>query len=128
MNNHNADDGSRERLLGRITALLWVVVIALAVTFFYYASSFWITLLLSGFLAILVEPLVALIERLRVPRSVAATLVIVLGVLLVSATLYVFYNKAAAFMETLPEFTGKVRHAVEPVTKKYRKSKRMLDS
>jgi sulfite exporter TauE/SafE len=63
-----------------------------------------------------------------VPRSVAATLVIVLGVLLVSATLYVFYNKAAAFMETLPEFTGKVRHAVEPVTKKYRKSKRMLDS
>jgi predicted PurR-regulated permease PerM len=34
MNNTNGDDGSRERLLGRITALLWVVVIALAVTFF----------------------------------------------------------------------------------------------
>jgi len=51
------------------------VVIALAVAFFYYASSFWITLLLSGFLAILVEPLVAIIEKLRVPRSVAATLV-----------------------------------------------------
>jgi predicted PurR-regulated permease PerM len=86
MNNHNADDGSRERLLGRITGLLWVVVIALAVTFFSSAGSFWITLLLSGFLAILVEPLVARIERLRVPRSIAATLVIVPGVLLVSAT------------------------------------------
>jgi len=121
MNNHNGDDGSRERLLGRITALLWVVVIALAVTFFYFASSFWITLLLSGFLAILVEPLVARIERLRVPRSVAATLVIVLGVLLVSATLYVFYNKAAAFMDTLPEYTVKIRHAIEPFTKKIQK-------
>jgi len=51
MNNHNADDGSRERLLGRITALLWVVVIALAVTFFYFASSFWITLASVGFLS-----------------------------------------------------------------------------
>ena len=121
MNNHNGDDGSRERLLGRITALLWVVVIALAVTFFYFASSFWITLLLSGFLAILVEPVVARIERLRVPRSVAATLVIVLGVLLVSATLYVFYNKAAAFMDTLPEYTVKIRHAIEPFTKKIQK-------
>jgi len=121
MNNHNTDDGSRERLLGRITALLWVVVVALAVTFFYYASSFWITLLLSAFLAILVEPLVALIGRLHVPRSVAATLVIVFAVLLMSATLSVFYNKAAAFMETLPEYTGKIRQAVEPVTKKIQK-------
>ena len=33
MNNHNSDDASRDRLLGRITALLWVVVIALVVTF-----------------------------------------------------------------------------------------------
>jgi hypothetical protein len=68
MNNYNADDGSRERLLGRITALLWVVVIALAVTFFYFASSLCITLLLASFLAILVEPLPHL------PRSASAAL------------------------------------------------------
>jgi predicted PurR-regulated permease PerM len=52
---------------------------------------------------------------------VAATLVIIFGVLLVSTTLYVFYNKAAAFMETLPEYTGKIQHAVEPLTKKIQK-------
>src|SRR5260221_202838 len=46
---------------------------------------------------------------------------LILVILLLMATLYVFYNKAAAFMETLPEFTGKVRHAVEPVTKKIQK-------
>jgi predicted PurR-regulated permease PerM len=121
MNNHNGDDGSRERLLGRITALLWVVVIALAVTFFFYASSFWITLVLSGFLAILVEPLVARGEKLRLPRSVAATLVIVFGVLLLTATLYIFYNKGAAFMNTLPQYTVKIRQAIEPVTKRIQK-------
>ena len=118
MNNHNADGASRERLLGRITALLWVVVIALAVTFFFYASSFWITLLLSGFLAILVEPVVARLETLRIPRSVAAALVVVVGVLLVSATLWVFYNKTTVFMETLPQYAGKIRQAIEPITKR----------
>ena len=121
MNNHNGDDGSRERLLGRITALLWVVVIALAVTFFFYASSFWITLLLSGFLAILVEPLVARLERLHIHRSVAATIVIVLGVVLVSASLWVFYSKAAAFIDTLPQYTNKIRQTVEPLTKRIEK-------
>jgi len=121
MNNRNGDDGSRERLLGRITALLWVVVIALAVTFFFYASSFWITLLLSGFLAILVEPLVGRLVRLHVPRSVAATLVIVLGVLVASATLWLLYNKAETFMDTLPQYTGKIRQAVEPLTERIQK-------
>lgn len=121
MNNHNGDDGSRERLLGRITALLWVVVIALAVTFFFYASSFWITLLLSGFLAILVEPLVVRLERLHIPRSVAATLVIAFGMLLVSATLGLLYNKAGAFMDTLPQYAGKIRQTVEPLTKRIQK-------
>jgi predicted PurR-regulated permease PerM len=121
MNNTNGDHGSRERLLGRITALLWVVVIALAVTFFFYASSFWITLLLSGFLTILVEPLVGRLVRLHIPRSVAATLVIVFGVLLVSAALWVFYGKAAAFMDTLPQYTDKIRQAIEPLTKRIQK-------
>jgi len=84
MNNHNHDDAARDRLLGRITALLWVVIIALTVTFFYFASSFWITLLLAAFLAILVEPLVARLERLHLPRSASAAVVIVLGMILVS--------------------------------------------
>jgi predicted PurR-regulated permease PerM len=113
MNNHNADDGSRERLLGRITALLWVVVIALAVTFFYFASSLCITLLLASFLAILVEPLVAGLEKLHLPRSASAALVIVLGMILASATLCVFYD-----IDTLPQYAGKIRNAIEPVTKR----------
>ena len=118
MNNNNADDGSRELLLRRITALLWVVVIALAVTFFYFASSLCVTLLLAAFLAILVEPLVARLEKLHLPRSASAALVIVLGMILVSATLYVFYDRATAFIDTLPQYAGKIRNAIEPVTKR----------
>ena len=119
MNNHNADDASRGRLLGRITALLWVVVIALAVTFFYFASSFWITLLMAGLLAILVEPLVGLLERLHLPRSASAAIVIVMGMILVSAGIYAFYNKASDFVDTLPQYTSKIRKAIDPAVKRF---------
>jgi hypothetical protein len=56
MNSHNADDASRDRLLDRIAALLWVVVIALVVTFFHFARSLCLTILLASLLAILDEP------------------------------------------------------------------------
>src|ERR1700676_3014779 len=118
MNNHNSDDASRERLLGPITALLWVVVIALVVTFFYFASSLCITVLLAGFLAILVEPVLALLEKLRLPRSAAAALVVVFGMILLSGTLYAFYNKTTDFIDTLPQYTSKTRKAVAPITDK----------
>jgi predicted PurR-regulated permease PerM len=118
MNNHNADDSSRDRLLGRITALLWVVVIAVAVTFFYFASSLCITILLAGFLAILVEPAVALLDQVHIPRAASAALVVVFGMILVSATFYVFYEKGVAFVNTFPQYADKIRKTVEPITSK----------
>jgi predicted PurR-regulated permease PerM len=96
---------------------LWAVVVAVAVTFFYFASSLCITILLAGFLAVLVEPIVGLLEKLRLPRSAAAALVVVFGMVLVGATLYVFYDKATSFLDTLPQYTAKIRTAIEPVTK-----------
>src|ERR1700758_459041 len=118
MNNDNADDALRDRLLGRITALLWVVVIALVVAFFYFASSLCITILLAGFLAILVEPAVALLDRLHIRRSASAALVVVFGMIVVSAAFYLFYQKAVVFVDTLPQYADKIRKAVEPITNK----------
>ena len=113
----NEENGSRERLLGRITALLWAVVVALAVTFFYFASSLCITILLAAFLAVLVDPIVGLFEKLRLPRSAAAALVVVFGMILVGAGLYIFYDKATSFLDYLPQYTSKIRGAIEPLTK-----------
>ena len=118
MTNDNSDDASRGRLLGRITALLWVVVIALVVTFFYFASSLCITVLLAGFLAILVDPVLGLLEKLHFPRSAAAALVVVFGMIVVSATLYAFYNKTTDFIDTLPQYRSKIRKTVAPITDK----------
>jgi predicted PurR-regulated permease PerM len=121
MNGNGSDDESHERLLGRITALLWVVVLALAVTFFYFAGSLCITILVAAFLAVLVEPIVARLERCHLPRLASAALVIFLGMILISTGLYVFYGKATSFVETLPQYAGKIRNAIEPLTKKIQK-------
>ena len=60
---NGANDASQTRLLHRISVLLSVVVVAIAIGFFYLASSLCLAFLLGGFLAILVEPIVAWLER-----------------------------------------------------------------
>ena len=37
---------------------------------------------------------------------------------LVGATLYVFYDRAVMFVDTVPQYTDKIRRAIEPVTNK----------
>jgi uncharacterized oligopeptide transporter (OPT) family protein len=48
------------------------LVAGLLTVFGYYASSICITVILAGFLAILFDPLVVILEKLHLPRGVAA--------------------------------------------------------
>ena len=63
---------SSDKLLSRIATLLFILVAGLLAVFGYYASSICITVVLAAFLAILFDPLVAKLEKLRLPRGVAA--------------------------------------------------------
>jgi len=116
----SAED-KRPRLLGRIASLLWVMAIAIVVGFFYFASSLWVTLLLAAFLAICVDPLVTRLEAL-LPRPFAAGLVLTIGMLFVGSMIYLFYGKAADFVDMLPEYAEKIHKQVEPLTNKIQKA------
>ncbi len=61
-----------ETPLRRIVSLLCILVAGLLIVFGYFASSICITVILAAFLAILFDPLVVQLERLRLPRSLAA--------------------------------------------------------
>jgi predicted PurR-regulated permease PerM len=63
---------SSDQLLRRIAALLFILVAGLLTVFGYYASSICITVILAAFLAILFDPVVLLLEKLRLPRSLAS--------------------------------------------------------
>jgi hypothetical protein len=68
-----------DRLLRRIATLLFLLVAGMLTVFGYYASSICITVVLAAFLAILVDPVVVKLEKLRLPRGLAAAVVVLAG-------------------------------------------------
>jgi len=59
-----------DKLLRRIAILLLILVAGLLTVFGYYASSICITVILAGFLAILFNPLIVILERNCICRAV----------------------------------------------------------
>ena len=110
-----------DRLLRRIATLLFLLVAGMLTLFGYYASSICITVVLAAFLAILFDPLVVRLEKFRLPRGVAAA-VVVLGAMGVVGLLgQQLYGRALAFAEELPVYTSKIQQTLEPISRKIQK-------
>ncbi|MGC1902262.1 MAG: AI-2E family transporter [Candidatus Acidiferrum sp.] len=112
---------SQPRPLVRVVGLLWVVVIAIIVAFAYFASSLCITFLLSGFLAILLDPIPTWLERFRVPRLISTGLLIGSGVVLIGMLIHVSYGKTSQMAEDLPDYADRIRDAFEPLNQRIEK-------
>ena len=109
---------SSDKLLRTIATLLFVLVAGVLTVFAYYASSICITVILAGFLAILSDPVVVKLEKLRLPRSVAAAAIVLAGMSLVGLLGYKLYGKAVMFSEDIPIYTSKIQQAMEPISRK----------
>lgn len=110
-----------DRLLRRIATLLFLLVAGMLTLFGYYASSICITVVLAAFLAILFDPLVVRLEKFRLPRGVAAA-VVVLGAMGVVGLLgQQLYGRALTFAEELPVYTSKIQQTLEPISRKIQK-------
>jgi len=107
-----------EELLRRIATLLFVLVAGLLTAFAYYASSICITVVLAAFLAILFDPVVAILEKLHLPRGVAAAVVVLAGMGLISLLGYAIYGRAITFAEDLPTYTSRIQQTIEPIGRK----------
>jgi predicted PurR-regulated permease PerM len=109
---------SSDKMLSRITIPLFILVAGLLTVFGYYASSICITVILAGFLAILFDPVVVILEKLHLPRSIAAAGIVLAGMSLVGLLGYVLYGKAMTFAEELPVYASKIQQTIEPISKK----------
>ncbi len=110
-----------EKLLRRIAILLFILVVGLLTVFSYYASSICITVILAAFLAILFDPVVILLEKLHLPRGVAAAAVVLAGMGLIGLLGHALYGRATTFSEELPVYTAKIQQAIEPISRKIQK-------
>jgi hypothetical protein len=107
-----------DTLLRRIAILLFMLVAGLLTVFGYYASSICITVILAGFLAILFDPVVVILEKLHLPRGVAAAGIVLAGMSLIGLLGYALYGRAMSFAEELPVYTSKVQQTIEPISRK----------
>src|SRR5271157_6048026 len=112
---------SSEKLLRRIASLLFILVAGLLTVFGYYASSLCITVVLAAFLAILFDPVVVELEKLHLPRGVAAAAVVLAGMGLIGLLGHALYGRAVTFAEELPVYTSKIQQAMEPISRRIQK-------
>jgi len=95
--------------------------------FGYYASSICITVILAGFLAILFDPVVVILEKMHLPRSIAAAGIVLAGMSLVGLLGYVLYGKA-----DLCGRTSSVRlegaATIEPISRKIKTFSKVLET
>jgi predicted PurR-regulated permease PerM len=110
-----------DELLRRIATLLFILVAGLLTVFAYYASSLCITVVLAAFLALLFDPVVVKLEKLHLPRGVAAAAVVLVGIGLIGLLGYKLYGRAITFAEELPVYTSKIQQTIEPISRKIQK-------
>jgi predicted PurR-regulated permease PerM len=105
-----ADDLHRQM---RASASATMVLAVLAMlTVFYFAKLPIIVLLISILLAFILAPLADLFQRIRLPRSLAALIAVLLFVAVLYGIGQVSYNKAVAFSHDLPKYSGRIRSAI----------------
>ena len=71
-----------------------------------------IVLLVSMLLAFILAPVVEVLQQLRLPRSVASLIPVLLLLAVIFGISYGSYNQAANFVENLPKYSGKIREEI----------------
>jgi predicted PurR-regulated permease PerM len=78
----------------------------------YFAKIVFVVLLVSILLAFILTPLVDLLERFHVNRSLAALIVLLLLLAAIYGLSYYSYSKATDFIQDLPKYSSRIRHTV----------------
>lgn len=81
----------------------------------YFGRLFIVTLLLSIFIAFILEPVVNLFMRLRLPRGFASFLVCSLALMILYSTALLAYSQAAGIWEDLPSYSQRISQISEKV-------------
>jgi predicted PurR-regulated permease PerM len=97
------------------TFSLRILAAAIILLFFYYAQGVVITLLLSILLAYFLDPAVELLERMKMPRSLGALLMVLAMVAVLVAGGYGLWTRTADFAANWPKYSSVLRQAAGAV-------------
>jgi predicted PurR-regulated permease PerM len=100
------------------TFSLRILAAAIILLFLYYAQGVVITLLLSILLAYLLDPAVELLERLRLPRTIGAMVMVLILVAVIVVAGYGLGSRMTDFAANWPKYSTVLRHSVTSVENK----------
>jgi predicted PurR-regulated permease PerM len=95
-----------------------VLAAAIILLFFYYAAGVVITLLLSILLAYFLDPAVEFLEKMRVPRTIGAMVMVLILIAVLIAAGYGLWTRTADFASNWPRYSGVLRSAAGAVNNK----------
>jgi predicted PurR-regulated permease PerM len=99
-----------QRVLASSTSLR-ILASAVVVLFLYYAAGVVITILLSVLIAYFLDPAVEYLERIRIPRTIGALIMVVLLIAVLGALGYGLYDRTTQFAQDWPKYRGIIREA-----------------
>jgi len=97
---------------------LKLLAVALILVFLYFAASVVITLLLAILIAYFLDPIVELLERTRMPRTLASMVTVLFLIGVLGAVGYGLYSRTSDFAANWPKYSGTLRNAVNSVETK----------
>ena len=113
---HSAMGHAERRRHARIqSASLAVISVGGILTLMYVAKAVLVLVLTSVLLAFMLEPIVELCQKIRLPRSVGSMVAVLLMCSALYGVFYVSYNQASEFVNELPKYTVRMRSVVNRV-------------
>ena len=100
------------------TFSLRILAAAIILLFLYYAQGVVITLLLSILLAYLLDPAVEMLERLRLPRTIGAMVMVLILVAVIGVAGYGLGSRMTDFAASWPKYSAVLRRSVSSVESK----------
>jgi predicted PurR-regulated permease PerM len=89
-----------------------VVAVVAVLGLLYLLKLVMVTVLTSMLLAFVLEPLVAQLRRIKIPRAAGALLAVLLMVGTAASLTFFFYNRAVDFATQLPQYSGRIRETL----------------
>jgi predicted PurR-regulated permease PerM len=92
-----------------------VIAAAIILLFFYYAAGVVITLLLSILLAYFLDPAVEILERIGLPRTLGAMVMVLILIAVLAAVGYALWTRTSDFAENWPKYSAVLQKAAGAV-------------
>ncbi len=96
-----------------------ILAIGMILIFCYYASSVILTLLVSILAAFVLDPVVNLMEKGRMPRALSAFLVLLVAMVILSLLAYLLVDRVDHFLDDWPRYSRLLKTAAQTIQDKF---------